>query len=206
MPIGIQIPISELFKRYDIYHVDLGGNWSTSLVGSGSLTKTPLFVQPNTGSTANSSVVAFSNLYFKLTSELNSKLWELLVKFHFSNVSTGYLRVQIKSNTNLGALASGDYGVEFELQYTNANGRCANGGAVSTVSLGSVSTAVYHDLKIVKRSGALDFYIDDVLLGSLVSGVPTNNLSYLVLSAQNGSTASSSYISLSKIEFRVKRI
>jgi hypothetical protein len=204
-----KVPLaSELFKCYDIYHVDLGGSWSTSLVGSGVLNKTPLFIQLYTGTTVNSSVLAVSNLYFKLASELNSKLWELLVKFHFSNPATGYIRIQIKNNANLGTLASGDYGIEFELQYANAVGKRANGGAVSTVSLqNSLTTAFYHELKIVKRSAsALDFYIDDVLLGSLTSGVPTSNLNYLVLSTENGSTALTSYLAINKIEFRVRRI
>jgi hypothetical protein len=207
MPIDVQIPVSELFKRYDIYHVDLGGNWIKTLVGSGVLNYNPLFVQPYTGTTANSSVLAYARLGSYFPFSLANKLWEFIVHFYYSQPSTGYIRVQIKNNTNLGTLASGDYGIEFELQSTNGNGRCANGGTPISVSLGTVSSGVIHELKIVKRSNsALDFYVDDVLLGSLLSSLPTSNLLYLVLSIENGASASGGHIIINKMEFRVKRI
>jgi hypothetical protein len=187
--------LDNFFKRYRLIIVPTTG-WATSNAGSGSATQKPVFLYVGTGTTANSRGMVYTDAYFLNSGDISQSLvdWTkyLEVRFVFDRLGSDpecVARFPFNPRFTEGALTQRGIGLEIQNLAMYGEGY---GTARGTVSLGSILSSRYTMVRIVKSAGRMDFYVNDVLMGTLtgnyVPNVKGTSSAYIVISIVNGPT------------------
>ena len=188
--------LDNLLKKYRIINVPTNANWFTSATGSGGYTFYPNMLDVHTGITASSSALVMANAF-----GLNSSMlyvyrvdWTKRLEIRFTTARLAsdpecIARFQLKESTALGALAEKGVGIEIANFTLRGEGY---GTARGTVDLMTLTDNRPYEIRIVKYGSILEFWVNNVLLGTLSGAYVPNVLgtadTFLVASINNGTT------------------
>jgi hypothetical protein len=195
--IGDPAYVFDFLDRYKVVMVPTNANWSTSIVGSGVVMQTPLYISARSGTTANSQGLAY--IYQRGLVSGNTTAtsidWRKYLEWRFildraNSDPECVARVQLKESYAQGALAQ--QGIGLEISNYNVKGE-SYGVARGTVNLVNLSNDVGYIFKIVKKSNAVEFYVNNALKGQItnpdyIPNVSSTVFSCFVVSMVNGST------------------
>jgi len=187
--------LDNLLRRYRIIHLPTTG-WGATTSGSGTVTQLVTYLLAGTGTTANSSAVAWREVFGLKTGGARYDVdWDkkLIWRFTLTRQNSdpeAVGRIQIKRTNAEGALA--DLGLGLEIDNLDLYGE-AYGSSRGTVDLGvTMSLARLYEVKIVHVPGVrVEFWVNEKLKGTLTGDhVPSGTAgdSYYVLSMINGPT------------------
>jgi len=189
--------LDNLLAKYKVIRVPTNAGWSTSNTGSGVTGFTPLYMYAYTGTTANSRGLGYCYAYGLNSGDLYKHYadWTKHLEFHFlvARVSSDpqvIARVQLKETSSEGALAQRGIGIEIDNYTLIGEGYGTSRG---TVNLGTtLSDDKMYRIKLVLRYGVLEFWVNNVLKGTLSGSYVPNTQgttnAFLVASIINGST------------------
>jgi hypothetical protein len=185
-----------LLDEYRIINVPVNANWVASLVGSGGQLQTPTSMSVYTGTTASSSATLAKFVFGLNTSIANFNRidWTKRLEIHFTIARMNsdpecVARFQLKESAALGQLAQRGLGVEIGNYVLRGEGYGTSRGTVDLMTLTDMRP---YDIRIVKDGSILEFWVNNVLLGTL-SGASVPNVlgtadGALVFSINNGTT------------------
>jgi hypothetical protein len=187
--------LDNFFKRYKLIIVQTTG-WYTSNAGSGGVGQYPLWIETYTGTTANSRGLAYIWSSGLNSGDIGQHLvdWTKRLEIRFvvaklGNDPESVCRFQLKEANTEGALAQRGIGIEVDnfTMYGESYGT-----ARGTVSIGTLTSGHIARVRIVKVADRVEFYVNDVLMGTLtgsyVPNVKGTNNAFLVVSVINGAT------------------
>jgi hypothetical protein len=188
--------LDNLLKKYRIIRVPTNANWFSSVTGSGAVGQYPLLLLVRTGTTASSSALLSANALGLNSSTLSKYYvdWTKRLEIYFTIVRLGsdpecVARFQLKESGALGPLAQRGVGIEIANLALRGEGYGTSRG---TVDLTTITQDKPYEIKIVKYSSILEFWVNNVLLGQLSGNYVPNELgaasASLVASVNNGPT------------------
>jgi len=189
--------VGDFLSRYKFIRVPTNVGWSTSNAGSGSVFQTTFFMHAHTGTTANSTALAYTGAFGLNSGNIGKNFvdWTKYFELHFliSRVASDpqvIARVQLKEAYNEGALAQKGIGIEIDNYTLIGEGYNTSRG---TLNLNTTLTDnMVYRIKLVLRYGTLEFWVNNVLKGTLSGSYVPNTQGYvsanLVFSIINGST------------------
>jgi hypothetical protein len=202
---------TELMATLKEFIIPTNGGWTLTLVNSGAVIQDVMGIIPHTGATANSKGLACTITLWLNSGDRNveacdySKSLEWTFLIHRINSDAQVKgRIQLKQTASEGVLA--DTGIGIEITNYTLTGE-AYGSARGTVALGTLTDGRLKRVKIVLVPGVrVDFYIDDVLTGSLTgTAVPSgvNASTRIVVSMINGASGGTDcYLDVGKMKIK----
>jgi hypothetical protein len=188
--------VADGMSDFKVLRVPTNAGWASDNLGSGGNAMGPFNLTNYTGTTASSRGMLRSSAYGLNSGNMARPYcdWDNRLELNFivcrwNSDAEAVARVQLKESYSEGQLAQRGIGI----QVNNYSMYGESYGTVrGTVSLASLTDNRTKRVKIVLRSGAVDFYVDGVLAGTLTGDAVPSGAGgadcVLVASIINGST------------------
>lgn len=192
-------------------------NWTSAVVGSGSVSKAPRKAQAASGATAASTAYVRSTADQALSRGKNANVlnWSKKLVAHLiismvAGTTNGISRLTIGKATGTGVGALALKGIGFQVENLALKGLAHNGTTLATVDLATTLTANQAEHLVVKSDGAgrIEWFLNGVSKGSSAGG-PTGDSAgdenMLYIESENGADAANQSARMHNVKLWVEQ-